>query len=200
MDRRTALELLDWGQITNPGPWKQHSLGVARAAEYIARECGDMDPEKAYLMGAMHDIGRYEGVYGLRHATAGYRLMLEKGEPEIARICLTHSFPLPDVNAYLGDKDVTDADMQLLLSALEIPMDDYDRLIQLCDALAWGEGVCLMEKRLIDVIRRHGCAPLMQEKIGRQMELIDYFQKKIGKSIYSLFPEAIENTFGRQHK
>ena len=200
MNRLTALELLDWGQTTNPGPWREHSLGVARAAESIARECGDMDPEKAWIMGAMHDIGRYEGVYGLRHAIAGYRLMLEKGEPEIARICLTHSFPLPDIDAYMGKQDISAEDREIIVEALSIPMDDHDRLIQLCDALSWGEGVCLIEKRLIDVIRRHGCAPLMKEKIDRQMGLFNYFQNKIGKSVYSLFPEAIENTFGLQHK
>lgn len=196
MDRINSMALLEWGVSLNPGPWREHSLGVARAAEYIARECGDMDPDKAWVMGLMHDIGRYEGPYGLRHAIAGYRLMLEKGEPEIARICLTHSFPLPDIDAYVGKQDISHEARQLLLDALKASMDDYDRLMQLCDALSWGDGVCLMEKRLIDVIRRHGCAPLMQQKINRQMEIFDYFQKKIGKSIYSLFPEAAENTFG----
>ncbi len=195
MNRNEAYELLEWGQAANPGPWKAHCLGVARAAEYIARECG-MDPEKAYLMGAMHDIGRYEGITGMRHIVAGYELMLKNGESDIARICLTHSFPYPDINCYMGEHDVTGADIQLIKNVLNTPMDDYDRLIQLCDALAWGEGVCLMEKRLIDVIRRHGCAPLIHKKINATMEIFDYFQKKIGKSIYSLFPEAVENTFG----
>ena len=195
MDRQTALSLLEWANAQNPGPWREHSLGVARAAEYIARECS-MDADKAWIIGALHDIGRYEGPYGLRHALTGYRLMLDKGEPGIARICLTHSFPLPNVDAYAGKQDISADDMELLKMAISEPVDDYDRLIQLCDALSWGEGVCLMEKRLIDVIRRHGCAPLMQQKINCQMELFDYFQKKICKSIYSLFPEAAENTFG----
>lgn len=195
MNRSEALELLEWAHTNNPGPWREHSLGVARAAEYIARACGDMDPEKAYIMGLMHDIGRYEGPFGMRHALAGYRLMLEKGKLEIARICLTHSFPLPEIDAYMGKQDVSDSDKQLLRDVLKTPMDDYDRLIQLCDAISWGEGVCLMEKRLIDVVRRHGFAPLTQQKINCQMELLEYFQKKIGKSIYSLFPEAAENTF-----
>ena len=196
MNKAAALELLEWGVSGNPGPWREHSLSVARAAEYIARACGDMDPDKAWTMGLLHDIGRYEGPFGLRHALAGYYLMLKKGEPSIARICLTHSFPLPHIGAYVGKQDISDDDRALLMGVLDTPMDDYDRLIQICDALSWGEGVCLMEKRLIDVIRRHGCAPLMQQKINATMEIFEYFQKKIGKSIYSLFPEAAENTFG----
>ena len=194
MTRETVHTLLAWAYPQNPGPWVEHSLGVARAAEHIAAACG-MDAEKAWVLGAMHDIGRYEGPYGLRHALAGYRLMLQNDEPEIARICLTHSFPFPDIGAYLGKQDISAEDMQLLKDVLDTPMDDYDRLIQLCDALSWGSGVCLMEKRLIDVIRRHGCAPLMQQKINATMEIFEYFQNRMGKSLYSLFPEAVENTF-----
>ena len=195
MNRTEALELLEWAHTNNPGPWREHSLGVARAAEYIARACGDMDPEKAYIMGLMHDIGRYEGVTAMRHIVAGYELMRSKGETGLARICLTHSFPYPDIDAYMGRHDVSETDILLIKDILKTPMDDYDRLIQLCDAISWGEGVCLMEKRLIDVIRRHGIIPLTQQKINSTMEIFDYFQKKIGNSIYSLFPEAAENTF-----
>ncbi len=195
MERNTALSLLDWAYPQNPGPWVEHSLGVARAAEYIARESG-MDPEKAWVMGAMHDIGRYEGVTAMRHIFAGYELMLEKGEPEIARICLTHSFPYPDIDAYLGAHDVSEKDIALLNAVLATPMDDYDKLIQLCDALSWGSGVCLMEKRMVDVIRRHGVTPLTQKKLNSTTAIFEYFEGRIGKNLYSLFPEAVENTFG----
>jgi len=195
MDRTAAKALLDWAYPLNPGPWVEHSLGVARAAEYIARECG-MDANMAWTMGALHDIGRYEGVTHMRHIFAGYRLMLEKGEPGIARICLTHSFPYPDIDAYSGNKDVSAEDIELLKSVLNTPMDDYDRLIQLCDALSWGSGVCLMEKRMIDVIRRYGCSPLTHKKISATLEIFEYFSKLAGKNLYSLFPEVKENTFG----
>ena len=196
MNRETALALLEWANEKNPGPWREHSLGVARAAEAIARECG-MDPEKAYIMGLMHDIGRYEGVTAIRHIFAGYELMLEKGEPDIARICLTHSFPYAEAELFLGDRDVSAEALAMLDDILKTPMDDWDKLIQLCDALAMGSGVCLMEKRMIDVIRRHGCIPLTPQKIRSTMEIFEYFQNKMGKNLYSLFPEAVENTFGK---
>lgn len=34
--------------------------------------------------------------------------------------------------------------------------DDYDRLIQPCDAIPLPTGACIMEKRLIDVALRYG--------------------------------------------
>lgn len=195
MDRNAAIALLEWGHAQNPGPWREHSLGVARAAEYIARECG-MDADRAWVCGALHDIGRYEGFTYMRHIVAGYELMTQKGEPGLARICLTHSFPCPELETFVGEHDVSPEAEALVAATLKTPMDDCDRLIQLCDALAWGEGVCLMEKRMVDVIRRYGCTPFTQRKICATLEIFEDFQKRIGKSIYSLFPEAEENTFG----
>ena len=79
MNRFQALELLAWGEKQNPGPWRAHSLTAARAAEAIANACG-MDAERAFVFGALHDIGRYEGVRGMHHAIAGYELMTRKDE------------------------------------------------------------------------------------------------------------------------
>ena len=194
MDRKQATELLDWAHAQNPGPWRDHSYGVARAAEKIAEACG-LDGERAWLSGALHDIGRYEGVFGLRHATTGYQLLMEKGEPALARICLTHSFPLPTVDAFMGEKDVTPENLALLIETLKTPFDDYDRLVQLCDGLTHGRGVCLMEKHLIDVIRRRGAVPLQKEILNARFQILEDFQNRMGHSVYALFPEAAANTF-----
>ncbi len=154
-----------------------------------------MDAERAWISGALHDIGRYEGVYGIRHIFAGYRLLLDKGEPELARICLTHSFPYPVPEAYMGTRDATTADEELLADILKTQMDDFDHLIQLCDALSWGNGVCLMEKRIVNVIRRHGITPVLAEAIKARFSILDAFQARMGHSVYDLFPEAVANTF-----
>lgn len=194
MNRSQAEELLQWANGRNPGPWLDHSHGVARAAEKIAEACG-MDAERAWMSGALHDIGRYEGAYGIRHIFAGNRLLKERGEPELARICLTHSFPYPVPEAYMGARDATPEDEKMLMGILKTPMDDYDRLIQLCDSLSWGDGVCLMEKRIIDVIRRHGITPVQTEAIKARFAILEDFQTRIGRSVYALFPEATANTF-----
>ena len=39
-------------------PWGEHCLTAAHCAEKIASACGDMDVEKAYILGLLHDIGR----------------------------------------------------------------------------------------------------------------------------------------------
>lgn len=102
-----------------------------------------MDADRAWVFGTLHDIGKYEGVTAMRHIVAGYELMLQMGEPDIARICLTHSFPLPRIEAYMGSRNIGAEGERLVMDALSTPMDDYDRLIQLCDGLAWDEACAL---------------------------------------------------------
>jgi hypothetical protein len=75
------------------------------------------------------------------------------------------------------------------------PMDDYDRLVQLCDGLAPDRGVCLMEKRLVSVMRRRGVVPLQREIIDARFSILADFEARMGHSAYALFPEAIANTF-----
>ena len=53
--------------------------------------CEDMDSEKAYIMGLLHDIGRFEGVRGMHHTIAGYDLMMQKGYPGDATVTVCHS-------------------------------------------------------------------------------------------------------------
>lgn len=56
--REEALKLIREGLLFNPGPWGKHCLTAAHCAEKIASACGEMDVEKAYILGLLHDIGR----------------------------------------------------------------------------------------------------------------------------------------------
>ena len=46
----------------SPDHGGDHSKTAAHCAEKIAAACGDLDPEKAYVLGLLHDIGRTFGV------------------------------------------------------------------------------------------------------------------------------------------
>lgn len=193
--RMEAQALLDWAAEQNPGPWRAHSLHAARAAETIAARSG-MDPQRAWVLGALHDIGRYEGVRDLHHVVAGYRLLMEKGDPGAAQIAMTHSYPSGDPRSFMGEWDVSDAERAFVIQYLaEHQMDEWDRLIQLCDALCMASGVCLIEKRLIDVALRHGVTPEAREKWRATLDICRSFEQKMGCSVYSLFDEAVSNTF-----
>jgi hypothetical protein len=147
-------------------------------------------------MGLLHDIGRREGVKAILHLFDGYDYMMSLKQNEIARICLTHSYPLQDVNTFFGKFDCTQEQKVFLTSFLENTVyDDYDRLIQLCDAISLPDGACIMEKRLIDVALRHGLPDFTIDKWKAFLELKKYFDQLCGYNIYELLPHVIENSY-----
>ena len=128
-----AARLLQDAESCNPGPWGDHSRIAAQCARKIAAAAG-MDPEKAYVLGLLHDIGRKFGKGHLTHVYDGWRYLGEQGYPDAARICLTHSFSTPTLENYIGSRDIPEAQQRELEEALtSLEYDDYDRLIQLCD-------------------------------------------------------------------
>lgn len=96
--REEALKLIRDGLLFNPGPWGKHCLTAAHCAEKIASACGDMDVEKAYILGLLHDIGRKFGVRHLGHVYDGYVYMKSLGYDEAAKICLYYNVHLMDDN------------------------------------------------------------------------------------------------------
>ena len=90
--REEAIALVKDGLQSNPGPWGKHCFTAAHCAEKIASACGDMDSEKAYILGLLHDIGRKYGVRHLGHVSDGFSYMTRLGYYEVAKVCLMHSF------------------------------------------------------------------------------------------------------------
>lgn len=179
----------------NPGSWEQHSISVANNARLIAAHVPHMDCEKACVMGLMHDIGRRAGVTGIRHIFDGYDYMMSIGESEIARICLTHSFPIKDVRTFFGKYDCTQEQLDFLRNFLNRnEFDDYDILIQLCDAISLPGGACIMEKRFVDVALRHGLPDFTIEKWKAFMRTKTYFDHLCGCNVYDLLPNVLENS------
>lgn len=139
--REEAIQLLEESNAMNPGPWKEHSLVVAECAYKIASKCIDMNAEKAYILGLLHDIGRRFGVTHFAHVVDGYNFLKELGYSEAARICVTHSFPIKDIDNYIGKFDVSYSDKNMIGNMLDsYEYDDYDKLIQLCDSIAMPTG------------------------------------------------------------
>ena len=183
--REEAEMLLQEAEMCNPGQWGNHSRVAAYCAERIAAACGDMDSNKAYILGLLHDIGRKFGVRHLGHVSDGYSYMMSLGYDEVAQICLTHSFNNQTIDVYVGKRDTTSEELELIENALKkTVIDDYDKLIQLCDALAGSEGVLNIEERMLDVKRRYGFYP--QAKWDSNVNLKHYFEEKAGKDIYSV--------------
>lgn len=190
-----ANEQLQTAYQKNPGPWVEHSRSVAENARRIAEHTDCIDPDTAYTMGLLHDIGRAAGVSGIRHIFDGYDRMNKLGQPTIARICLTHSFPLKNIRAFQGSFDCSEQQLAFLQCFLDsCSYDNYDRLIQLCDALSLPSGACILEKRLVDVALRHGVNDLSLEKWRAFLQLKQHFDRLCRCNLYTLLPNVLENS------
>jgi len=183
----------------NPGPWVAHSRYVAQAASAIARRCPPMNADVAYTLGLLHDIGRREGVTAQHHIYAGYVFMLEQGWPDVARVCLTHSFSARTPAAKSGSWDCNEQETRVVDEFIQnTEFDDYDKLIILCDAISTSTGYWLMEKRMVDVVIRYGAAFLNEYTPAKWKGYLDIqkeFEQRMGCSIYSLLDGVMENTF-----
>lgn len=184
-----ANRILEEAEGCNPGPWGAHSRCVAECAKKIAEACGDIDSEKAYVLGLMHDIGRKFGTRHLGHVYDGWKYMERLGYPEAGRICLTHSFVCQSMDNYIGKLDILPEEEKEVREALAaLDFDDFDLLIQLCDAIGTADGPVNMDVRMQDIKSRYGNYP--EETRIRNYALKKYFEERAGRDLYSLLDSA----------
>lgn len=63
---------------------------------------------------------------------------MERGWGKAAQICISHAFMIQDIDTSIGEFDVSNEDYLFMKKFLEEALyDDYDRLVQLCNALHW---------------------------------------------------------------
>lgn len=196
LNRQTAELALREASQSNPGAWADHSRYVAEACKNIALHCKHLSADQAYLLGLLHDIGCYAGVSSEKHLIDGYRYCMERGWEKAAQICISHAFIIQDINTSIGKFDVSEDDYLFMKEFVANAVyDDYDRLVQLCDALAMPTGFCLLEKRFVDVTIRYGIHPATIDRWKKILEIKQLFESEMGCSIYTLLPGVVENSF-----
>ena len=196
LSREMAEKALIEAHSSNPGPWREHSQYVALACQNIASRCPHLDAEIAYIYGILHDIGRYAGVTSERHLIDGYRYCMERGWEKAAQICISHAFMVKDISSSIGVFDMPPEDKEFMAQFVKnAEYDDYDYLVQLCDALALPSGFCLLEKRFVDVAIRYGMHPATIDRWKAVLEIKAHFEKIMGCSVYDCLPGVIENSF-----
>ncbi|MDY3931715.1 MAG: HDOD domain-containing protein [Erysipelotrichaceae bacterium] len=166
MKKQDADTLFRQQAQLKPGLWVRHSEHAAMAAQQLAAGL-HMDEEEAYVLGLLHDIGRSLTDGQFQHIACGYALMMHLNEPKAARICVTHSFPVQNLYSYAGIIDIP-ADGQQFYAALlsSFHYDEYDRLIQLVDALSTPDGYISIARRQKKLAEKYGPNPFAREKLA----------------------------------
>ena len=101
---------------------------------------------------------------------------------------MTHTFQYKDVDGIYDAWDCTDEEKKFISDYLkEVTYDDYDKLIQLCDALSLANGYCYAEKKMVSSVIKFGFKDTTINKWKAILELKEYFDGKINGDVYTLF-------------
>ncbi len=165
-----------------------HCLSVAFISKKIAQASSNLDPEKSYIYGLLHDAGRIkdERTEGIFHGLTGFDYLVSHNMPDAARIAFTHCFYEPQLNLSMYRMKPQDyvRSRELLKS---LSFNDYDYLAQLADILNDCGRQCTIEYRFDSVAKRHNLNDqVVKASIKKMNELKKYFDEKCRCNIYDL--------------
>ena len=169
-----------------------HSLEEARLCSLMAKKA-NLDTDKAFKMGLLHDYGRKYNHGGL-HITLGFKKLFSLGYITESIGCLTHSFlndnyfacynPTDeykvndDLNIIYINESVKENEVYKFLSTYTYT--DYDRILNLADLMTSANGVITPEKRIIDIEKRRKMTDNKRKFFIKELsETIYWYLKKI---------------------
>lgn len=163
-----------------------HSLEEARLCSLMAKKA-NLDTDKAFKMGLLHDYGRKYDHGGL-HITLGFKELFSLGYITESIGCLTHSFLNGNYFACYNpsDKYQVNDDLNITYIKEEVKENevykfistytytDYDRILNLADLMASANGVITPEERILNIEKR-------RKMTGNQRK---FFIKELSETIY----------------
>lgn len=194
-----ALKMLEEKRknFENQG-WINHSICVGNAAGTIAKAL-NLDEDFAKVLGYIHDIGKsfkYEHNGVFPHAIYGYKYIKSLGyDEEYAGICIKHSFLNNDIDCLANDRDETDKsnpNYEFVKEYIKNNYTIYEKIINLCGLMCTNR-VLTVDKRMMDLLYRHGIFSKTYYHIEQTIKLKEYFDNLLGYNLYDLFPEIKEN-------
>lgn len=182
--------------------WIEHCICVGDSAGRIAKALDkkgiNVDVDKTITLGYIHDMGKKFNEHGgvFPHAINGYNYIKSLGyDEEYAGICIKHSFLNNDIDCISNDRDETDKSNSNYNFVKEYIKNKYsleEKIINLCDLMCTTKTLTV-EKRMIDLLLRHGIFAKTYYHIEETMKLKEYFDNLLGYNLYNLFSEIKEN-------
>ena len=185
MNREEAIALLNKHSSADSS-WREHCLQVSsaarRLAEIIARRGFAVDPERAEVLGLLHDLGRSQG-HTLRHGIEGYLLARKEGLRDEARICLVHILKGRSLEDAVTLGMLTEQERTSLLRNGWQPHEPSleERTAILADALISDTGLSPIEEKYANARRRYGAHPYHYEDEAWVMQLEDEISHLLGQ-------------------
>ena len=199
MTSKEALKLIEQERgKTKNDKWIDHSICVGNTAGVIAKAL-DLDDDYAKTLGYIHDIGKKfksENHDALPHAVNGYNYLKELGySDKYAGVCLKHSFLNNDIDCLANNANETDKsnpNYEFVKNYIQKEYSIYEKIINLADLMCTTK-ILTLDKRMIDLLLRHGVYAKTQYHIKQAVKLKEYFDDLLGYNLYDLLPEIKEN-------
>lgn len=166
-----------------------HSRGVAYCCQEIAKKTKELDEDKAYVLGLLHDYGKRqpEKLTGRFHGQEGYDVMNAMSYPDVARICLTHSFYAPNFNEKYYKSYKPEWLSWAKEKMLGMEFNDYDYLVQLCDMFFEDINMVNIKERMKGIVKRYSLTwDDIEIQYEHVMNIKNYFDKKCNENVYKL--------------
>lgn len=169
--------------------YRFHTTKIAEICQTLASQIDGLNPERAYILGLMHDYGKRinERVANRFHGLEGYHVLLGMGYPHLARICLTHTFPVHDFDIdFYPNYNIADL-LEVKNILKDIIYDDYDRLVQYADKLCEGLNIVSFEQRMSALVTRYHLQQKHSDYLLAESKVLkDYFDKLCGIDTYKV--------------
>lgn len=181
------VSYLEEGYKNNPGKWVLHLWIIGKTAQNMAEELG-LDPDIAFACGVLHDIGKSTGAKNAEHFYESYKILRSDSYFFPARIALTHSFQIKNVDAYVGEWNIAADKKSFVADFLKYnEYTEYDLLIQYLDGIIKTEYLGI-EKRAEKTAKKHGTNPYFDQRKQRLYELEEYFTSRLAKPVEKYLP------------
>lgn len=166
----------------NLGPWVTRSKIIGKSAKIIGKELG-LDEDIAFACGSLFDIGKKEKKKGLENNLRSFHILRNESYFFPAKIAISHSFILKDINSYLGEMNLKEKDIITIKNLLlSYSYTDYDKLIQVLDNSITDTYLGIKKKQEI-LKEKYGKIPFEDERLKKLKEYEKYFENKLKNPI-----------------
>lgn len=166
----------------NLGPWVTRSKIIGKSAKIIGKELG-LDEDIAFACGSLFDIGKKEKKKGLENNLRSFHILRNESYFFPAKIAISHSFILKDINSYLGEMNLKEKDIITIKNLLlSYSYTDYDKLIQVLDNSITDNYLGIEKKQEI-LKEKYGKIPFEDERLKKLIEYEKYFENKLKNPI-----------------
>lgn len=173
-----VINYLEVAFAKNPGPWLLKAWQMGQVAEKMSKDLG-LDPDLAFASASLASLGQaYDK--GLKANLFAYDLLRADSYFFLARIAITHTFPINSISSYWGEVNLSEKEIAFIESFLyKYDYNDYDYLSQYLYFLVDGSS-----KELGNLENLDKNSLLSDEVKTRIYQLDEYFTSKLSKNLY----------------